>query len=261
MTDLSERIAMFQESEELRARHEGMLDSLRAMVDRAERESRDLTRNEERKWTLTLADAEMLAREVWDVESRLKKANAEADRGWRRKGLAGAVKQDRGKAERTAHHEGGHCVAGYLKGYGVESVSIQASDGRWSGAYHRKRGDADPVVHAAGFAAEILAGISTEPDWEGWGKGDTANLTAYYSGNAHVARFEQEADLQTAKDLLSPAWVAVRAVADALLKRGTLTGPQAEKLIEDALPVHLRTQAQHSADNRIGNRKAFARVS
>ena len=154
---------------------------------------------------------------------------------------------DRGKIKQTCIHEAGHGVANVLSGNGIKSMRLcwRSTPGgsfegvTWTftgGGCSRRRGTETPGTLMAGLAAEQLAGCESDD----WSDGDRVKAR-------RISKRWNREDLSAATALLRRHWPAVRALADALLKRQRLDGQEAERIIMGALDANTRARLQSAA--------------
>jgi ATP-dependent Zn protease len=168
------------------------------------------------------------------------------------------LSRDRQRRVRTAYHEAGHAVAALMLGLPLEEVSItmDGEHGLVGGTHCRPRlAHLDPDTHwgrvspedAGQLRAAIMvscAGPLAEARCTGrftWrcGEGDRETAMEYARYMRHDpaafqayldAIFRQTAELINA----TRTWPLVEAVAQALLERGRLDGPEARQIVAQA---------------------------
>ena len=137
---------------------------------------------------------------------------------------------------KTCFHEAGHAVADVLLGVGV--LDVRLDTGFVGGSCTPERADSrvQGITSAAGRAAEQLAGFDVNPLSQNYAGDyrDAEGARNYYgvAGEATV--------LRNAKALLTRHWPAVKAVADAVMREGELSGQECGELIHANLDLGTR---------------------
>jgi hypothetical protein len=156
--------------------------------------------------------------------------------------------------EEVAYHEAGHAVVAFALKLGVKRLTIDPEGGAAGSVEHlrasfsndqmneyeekygkarlRIRVEPDLVVFLAGEIAQSMAGPSYDGSWED--RGDAINRAERFCDSIE----ETEAYVSwlhvRASDLLRRHWLAVEAVARALLERKTLIGAVARRIALEA---------------------------
>ena len=134
-------------------------------------------------------------------------------------------------------HEAGHATMYVIEGRRLKEVFLHWRRD-WDG-WCLKGGRCDPLGHGdtsravylAGMAAVALAGLS-DADPDEWSTGDRQR--------AGVTRYVDRRDVE---EQLRYHFPAIRALADRLMKQGSVGGREAEKIILDRLYPAARSQA------------------
>ncbi|MFC1660326.1 hypothetical protein ACFL3S_02520 [Gemmatimonadota bacterium] len=239
----------------LHARFQAKHSDAGNMLDRADRRGRGFTRREQNRFDLIMAEAENLARQRDQIARRI---DGLARRQEARANLCKAIERNPELARRLAIHEASHAVASYLEGTGVGRMALLADAGGLSGgSCLRRRGEGSRITYAAGLAGEALE-YGEPPDWDGSGRGDLKGLVDAYEGRESWARSWAWRDLESAQELLRPAWKAVRVLADTLAAEGEISGSRAEEIIRENLPNKLQRDARFRADQLQQHERARA---
>ena len=129
-------------------------------------------------------------------------------------------------------------------------------DGGVAGGFYPRR-DVSTEVLAAGVAGERIKFPNDKQGWDGTGKGDFRQLEAAYRKQCLNARGYAWGDVERAEHRLRESWPAVRALASILAGKGVVRGKEAERVVMDALPAHLRKTATTRTQNAEGTERAL----
>ena len=131
-------------------------------------------------------------------------------------------------------HESGHAVAHLALGDEVVHVWVDPTRPGGVGGECQSVTTTDPLARAvtfvAGGVAELLAGHAARPRYS---KTDWSRAIALV-GQQRIREVES-----CAKRLLTKNWNAVRAIAQALVDRGELTGTQVRRIFEECQPARV----------------------
>ena len=124
----------------------------------------------------------------------------------------------------TAYHQAGHAIFAILEGRGTEEMGFEwrTVNGipELCGGYHLpRRGKTSPVAAMAGIAAARIEFANKRPI--------SAPLLA-------------REDIAGATAVLLQNWPSVKALAEAVMERGKLSGDEAERIAIDAMPAQDR---------------------
>lgn len=149
---------------------------------------------------------------------------------------------------RTAYHEAGHAVMHYIRDVPINCASIEETEDtlgkvQWdmgsSSFLQLNLGGRSNEVRslAKSQALIVLAGIAAETLAFGqyWQEGAESDLDSFHHYAYYVSRDTERYATQIkseAKSLLRKNWRMVRAVADALLEKHTLTHKELYSIIE-----------------------------
>jgi hypothetical protein len=152
-------------------------------------------------------------------------------------GRSGAINA---KHRATAYHEAGHAVVAYWLGFAIRSVTVLSGthplfkrlttegrvdcDADWVDAKTRRDAQRCLVFGVAGPIAEAMASGPT-------GATDTDEFESCRLGADRWGIAFPAVERQT-RAMLRRRWRAVKAVAEALMAEGTLTGTALKKLIK-----------------------------
>ena len=153
--------------------------------------------------------------------------------------------------ESVAHHEAGHIVAAWLQGFKLKSVTIVPSAGYQGLAslhesnlegFHpvydnseetERKVKALAIWGLAGPAAQRIFNpkgyrhVHVEEDFR-----SSANILSYIAGSAEDVERKFETVHKNAERLVQDNWHHVEALAEALLKKNTLSGSEIRGLLE-----------------------------
>jgi len=138
----------------------------------------------------------------------------------------------------TAYHQAGHAIFAILEGRGTEEIGFE-----WRyvngipelcGGYHiPRRGRASPVAAMAGNAAARIEFANRCPilgeEVEGPLPATTEHKVQYRGASFRLPARE---DIAGATAVLLRNWASVKALAEALMERGKLSGDEAERIAE-----------------------------
>jgi ATP-dependent Zn protease len=153
----------------------------------------------------------------------------------------------------TAYHEAGHAVAAVAHKGKLKTVTIVPGKG-YAGRVRRhrernlqgiERDNTPRGQRAAENAAQIeLAGYIAQKrykrrschkyHWESDRNAATDLLLSFSSSTRHLDAYIKAISIRT-EDLVAHWWPAIKAVAAALLERGTLSGDEVQKIVEAAM--------------------------
>ena len=139
------------------------------------------------------------------------------------------LKPSRARLMRISLHEAAHAVSLVEAGAGVAAMYLRVGrDGRLRGAVTaRDPSQATPRCALVGTAIDAFPADRRMFSWDVPG-GDRRHLGAM--GDAAINQH-----LQTAREFVSRRWGVIQTLADALVQKRILDGPEAERIVRGAL--------------------------